>query len=35
MNGSATPVGQNFQVRVEEEHLKKKGGNGDDNKGIL
>jgi hypothetical protein len=30
MNGSATSVGLNFQERVEEEHQKKKLGNGDD-----
>ena len=35
MDGSATFVGLNFQERVEEEHLKKKGGNGDNNRGIL
>jgi hypothetical protein len=30
MNGSAIPVGLNFQEKVEKEHHEKKGGNGDD-----
>ena len=29
MNGSVTFVGLNFQERVEEEHLKKEGNNGE------
>ena len=30
MNGNVTFVGLNFQERVEEEHLKKEGNNGED-----
>ena len=32
MDGSATSVGLNFQERLEKEHPKKKGGDGDDYK---
>ena len=34
MNGNATFVGLNFQERVEEEHLKKEGNNGETYWGI-
>lgn len=34
MNGSATSVGLNFQEKVEEEHPKKKRGNGYNNRGV-
>jgi len=35
MDGSAASVGLNFQEKLEEEHPKKKGGNGDNYRGIL
>jgi hypothetical protein len=35
MNGNVTFVGLNFQERVEEDHLKKEGNNGEVNWDIL